>query len=459
MKLHIYYGLDDEEVPEDVTHVMIDNSVAVIKRGAFQRCYHLVCVIMCDNVWRIEGYAFNCCRALRFIRLSKTLEYIGEFAFCGCDSLEALFLPSTVKSIGYRAFGYCRSLRLMILPVAVIKRGAFQRSYLLVCVIMCDNVKRIEGYAFWDCHALRIIRLSKTLGYIGARAFCGCKSLEALVLPSTVKSIEDQAFNGCRSLRLMILPHDIDFGNIEYEIFGDTAIYQIAVNTGVKYEMMEGSLEALFLPSTVKSIGYRAFGYCRSLRLMILPHDIDFGNIGYEIFGDTAIYQIAVNTGVKYEYVDIFTCTPESILRVNEWMYHHMDEFPLHKLCYSSSVTVKQINDYLIEHDDDGNGVLVTLAIDPHHGMNQFHMLAMNPYAPAEAIAALLDTNFQAVFRTDYKQNTPLDYARDYNVGGLVGMISGLCNHRNLSGPLRVGDTQSEHANKRMKLEHSIKID
>jgi len=305
MKLHIYRGLvDDEEIPEDVTHVIIDNSVAVIKRGAFQR------------------------------------------------------------------------------------------SYLLVCVIMCDNVKRIEGYAFWDCHALRIIRLSKTLGYIGARAFCGCKSLEALVLPSTVKSIEDQAFNGCRSLRLMILPHDIDFGNIEYEIFGDTAIYQIAVNTGV-----------------------------------------------------------------KYEYVDIFTCTPESILRVNEWMYHHMDEFPLHKLCYSSSVTVKQINDYLIEHDDDGNGVLVTLAIDPHHGMNPLHMLAMNPHAPAEAIAALLDTNFQAIFRTDYKQNTPLDYARDYNVGGLVGMISGLCNHRNLSGPLRVGDTQSEHANKRMKLEHSIKID
>eukprot|EP01083_Nonionella_stella_P016302 45548_1 len=71
---------------------------------------------MGDNVKRIEERAISFCVALRFIRLSKTLEYIGMLAFYGCESLEALFLPSTVKSIRNGAFGKCRSFRLLILP-------------------------------------------------------------------------------------------------------------------------------------------------------------------------------------------------------------------------------------------------------------------------------------------------------------------------------------------------------
>ena len=116
MKLYIYQGLDNEEVPKDVNHVIVDDSVTVIKKNAFEGCKHLVSVIMGNNVRRIEEQAFNGCYALRFIRLSNMLEYIGEWAFFDCVSLEALFLPSTVKSIEYMAFLYCESLRLLILP-------------------------------------------------------------------------------------------------------------------------------------------------------------------------------------------------------------------------------------------------------------------------------------------------------------------------------------------------------
>ena len=116
MQLYIYRGLENEKVPGDVTHVMVDNIVTVIRKKAFYNCRHNVSVIMGDNVKIIEGGAFYCCIALRFVRLSKTLEYMGYNAFYHCDSLEALFLPSTVKSIENGAFCNCRSLRLMILP-------------------------------------------------------------------------------------------------------------------------------------------------------------------------------------------------------------------------------------------------------------------------------------------------------------------------------------------------------
>lgn len=116
MRLYIYHGLDNEKVPEDITHAIIEESVTIIKAKDFRACKDLVSVIMDSNVKRIEMKAFQCCISLRFIRLSKTLEYIGGQAFAGCLSLEVLFIPSTVKSIRNLAFCLCKSLRLLILP-------------------------------------------------------------------------------------------------------------------------------------------------------------------------------------------------------------------------------------------------------------------------------------------------------------------------------------------------------
>ena len=171
-------------------------------------------------------------------------------------------------------------------------------------------------------------------------------------------------------------------------------------------------MEALFLPSTLKSIEHHAFARCRSLRLLILPNDIDLSNVGNDIIDQTAIGHIATTAGMPFS-------------RVNEWLFHHMDDSPFHELCYNSSATTKQINEYLIEHGNDS-----ALAIDTIHGMTPLHMLSMNPHAPADTIAALLNVDMEVAFCLDNQGKMSLDYARDYNVGGLIAMINGLCNHR-----------------------------
>eukprot|EP01083_Nonionella_stella_P160965 526689_1 len=97
MRLYIYKGLDEEEVPKDVTHVIVDDSIIIIKERTFEDiCPHLVSIIMGDNVKRIETKAF----LIAVILLScpsTRLEYIGYRAFWGYSLLEALFLPSSVK--------------------------------------------------------------------------------------------------------------------------------------------------------------------------------------------------------------------------------------------------------------------------------------------------------------------------------------------------------------------------
>ena len=67
MKLYFYRGIDNEKVPKDVTRVIVDGSVAIIKKSAICECMHLVSAIMGDNVKRIEQLAFYNCVALRCI--------------------------------------------------------------------------------------------------------------------------------------------------------------------------------------------------------------------------------------------------------------------------------------------------------------------------------------------------------------------------------------------------------
>ena len=77
------------------------------------------------------------------------------------------------------------------------------------------------------------------------------------------------------------------------------------------------------------------------------------------------------------------------------------------------------------------------------------HTLAMKPHAPEDSIAALLNSNIQAVFSLDHRRKTPLDNARDYNVGGLVGMVRGLCNFRN---SMVLAQTDTSIDNEQMKI-------
>eukprot|EP01083_Nonionella_stella_P255254 876342_1 len=314
MRLYIFQGLKNERAPKDATHVIVDDSVVVIRKCAFMECRNIVSIIMGDNVKRIEKHVFMCCAALRFIRLSRTLNYIGEAAFIHCESLEALFLPSTVKTIR-------------------------------------DNV----------------------------------------------------------------------------------------------------------------------FAFCRSLRLLILPNDINLSNLGSRIIKQTAISQISKDAGVPYERYDRYD---ESNLRVNKWLKHHMDEAPpFHKMCYNSFVDAQKVNDCRSENGDDCS----TIVIDTIHGFSPLHILAMNPHAPADAFAALINDNMEAIFCLDNMQpilielldvvftskedeipiakekRTPLDFARENNVGGLIAMISILCNHRNSSVPVHV-DTKNENVTKRRRI-------
>ena len=368
MKLHIYHGLDGEIVPKDVTHVIVDNSVTVIKKWAFDECTHLVCLIMGDNVKRIEEYALQFCCALLYIRLSKTLEYIGGSAFLCCSSLEALFLPSTVTSIGH---------------------GAFFR---------------------------------------------------------------------CGSLRLIILPNDIDLGKVGMHIISGTAIYQIAKASGVEYvtdqEAYEDIVDSVHRvnewlfhhmdAATLHKICYNSSVTTRHINDYLNEHGNDSALAIDTIHGMTPLHMLSVNPHTPAD--TILTLLKAKISAAN--VGDNRGKTPLYYALYHNPSAFVRMYCYLCEHTNTIENEIQSLLVIAGDGDTPLHVLAKNPFAPANAISALLELKMEAAFCPDNEGLSPLDHAKECNVDSLVAMIAVLCNHRNSMASM-VENKIVEHSKKR----------
>ncbi len=94
------------------------------------------------------------------------------------------------------------------LKVTSISDSAFARNTELMEVVIPGSVRSIGRYAFFGCTALTSVDMDEGLRIIGPGAFCKCSSLETADLPKGLESIGDQAFLGC-SIEEMFVPDTV----------------------------------------------------------------------------------------------------------------------------------------------------------------------------------------------------------------------------------------------------------
>ena len=119
-------------VPEDVVRVRVHPSVTVIPERAFDHCFKLEEVELCEGLLEIRRYAFERttlkrlsipstviiihrhafseCKQLVYVELFDGLQVIEEYAFFQCNSLKRLTIPNSVRSIGDWAFCHAHQL-------------------------------------------------------------------------------------------------------------------------------------------------------------------------------------------------------------------------------------------------------------------------------------------------------------------------------------------------------------
>jgi hypothetical protein len=113
--IFVYLG-GEQEVPDDITHVIIDRSVKIIPEAAFGGRTQLVSVETHDGIEKIEKCAFADCDSLRGIKLPGVKEIEGS-AFWGCRAMTVAEFGNKLETIGECAFVFCPLLQRIAIPL------------------------------------------------------------------------------------------------------------------------------------------------------------------------------------------------------------------------------------------------------------------------------------------------------------------------------------------------------
>eukprot|EP00984_Skeletonema_dohrnii_P012496 scaffold5077_cov162-Skeletonema_dohrnii-CCMP3373.AAC.5 len=170
------YTVEDEEVPDDATHVTVDQSVRVIPAWAFSDVPNIVEVICDVNVKGVERSAVADCPSLRRV-IMPGVEVVEDFAFYNCPALMDVECGK-LEIIKEQAFFRCRSLRsINLLSAKVVERFAFADTA-LTDARFGSKLDRIERMAFLDCPFLERITIPLKDGLIADdNIFSGCANL------------------------------------------------------------------------------------------------------------------------------------------------------------------------------------------------------------------------------------------------------------------------------------------
>lgn len=169
--------------------------------------------------------------------LANTFEY--------CGSLTTITIPNTVKTIQENAFYYCSKLENVYF-----EEGGTEELTLV-------GGTKANKSIFYYCFNMKSITLPERTVSVGNYAMAYC-SFEEIHLPSTLKTIGNYAFAS----------QYIAMSALKTVTFAEGCVLESIGNYAFS---KNGVLEAMNLPSKVKTIGTSAFEYCLSLKTLTFP--------------------------------------------------------------------------------------------------------------------------------------------------------------------------------------------
>ncbi|MBR3978250.1 MAG: leucine-rich repeat domain-containing protein, partial [Oscillospiraceae bacterium] len=180
--------------------------VTTIGEKAFEGLENLTSVVIPDSVVSIGNYAFSWCFYLTNVTLGNNVTTIGDYAFDEC-AFSTITIPDGVTTIGSYAFHWC-SLKSVHLPASVtsIGRGAFLDCGAPAVWVDADNP------AYSNDADGNLYNKDKT---VFIQAHTGISG--EYVVPDSVKTIAASAFEGCNQLTAVIVPADVTIGNAAFD--------------------------------------------------------------------------------------------------------------------------------------------------------------------------------------------------------------------------------------------------
>ena len=235
---------------EDITSILLPNSVITIWQGAFANCPNLESVTIPSSVAALGWRSFQNCPKLESIEIPGSVLQIGESAFQACTGLKTVVMLEGVKKLYDGVFSECGNLSSVALPPSLEEIGAWafnETGSLKGTITLPASLAKMGSYAFTESGIEELDFASGAiLSGISAGAFYSCNSLKKVTLPSSVIQIGDEAFSQCKSLEQIVFSQNLQKIN-RSAFLGCT------------------SLKEITLPKSLKTIGEQAFSVCSSL--------------------------------------------------------------------------------------------------------------------------------------------------------------------------------------------------
>lgn len=309
---------------EDVTEIVVPDSVLEIGQGAFSGCAALTELTVpfvggsaTSNTY--IGYIFGASSftenakyipaGLETVTLSDACVSVADFAFDYCTSLKTVHIGANVASIGNCAFNAC-ALTEIVVPDSVSKIGvgAFAKcpiTKMTLPFIGADSTAEIGyiGHLFGATSylennrfvpaGLTQVELSSACTKIGDGALYDCYDLETPVLPNTITAIGADAFTNTKFYNAQA-DGLVYVGNVLYAFKGEMTDTDILVREGtiaIAANAFAGyPITSIAIPDSVVAIGRGAFrgSQLSTIELSFVGGGADSGSahFGY-IFGAT----------------------------------------------------------------------------------------------------------------------------------------------------------------------------
>jgi len=279
----LFKGIDD-----DVSSCKIHEGTQIINLFAFESRDDITAVIIPNSVTRIGDGAFSDCTSLEKVNIANSVTKIGEGAFDGCDNL-------AVKSDACAVYlGNSDNEYYALVGVA--------DDEITSCAVN-DKTVVIADYALAALSELQTVTLGKSVAWVGKSAFYSCDALETVTVPSSVISIGEGAFEGCSQLQYNTYNDGLYLGNnnnpyhalISEDVpFGGTADIHPKTKV-IAGKAFEGTffLFELTIPDSVVTIGSNAFSSCLLFVSVIIPDSvtlIEDEAFAYDIYLYSVVY-------------------------------------------------------------------------------------------------------------------------------------------------------------------------